>query len=80
MYYSSIRSAKIVLDVVTGQSKGYGFVRFVDESEQQRALEEMTGEIWYERRILISSGSKPIRVSIATPKHRFVSLILDVLV
>ena len=42
-------------------SKGYGFVRFTDPSEQQRALVEMPGQV---------CGLRPIRVSIATPRHR----------
>lgn len=42
-----------------GDSRGYGFVRFADETDQQRALTEMQGVI---------VGSKPIRVSIAAPK------------
>jgi hypothetical protein len=41
--FHSCKSAKIMLDPVTGVSKGYGFVRFTDESDQQRALVEMHG-------------------------------------
>jgi RNA recognition motif-containing protein len=60
-YYSSIRSAKVVLDLNTGVSKGYGFVRFGDQVEQRNALAQMKG---------VLCGSRPIRVSIATPKNR----------
>lgn len=42
--FPSCRGAKIVLDPLTQLSKGYGFVRFADESEQQRALMEMNGQ------------------------------------
>jgi RNA recognition motif-containing protein len=59
-YYTSIRSAKVVLDLNTGLSKGYGFVRFGDEFEQRNALVQMKG---------VLCGSRPIRVSIATPKN-----------
>ena len=41
--FLSCKSAKIMLDPVTGVSRGYGFVRFTDESDQQRALIEMHG-------------------------------------
>jgi hypothetical protein len=41
--FHSCKSAKIMLDPVTGVSKGYGFVRFTDEADQQRALVEMHG-------------------------------------
>lgn len=32
-----------MIDKLTGRTKGYGFVRFGDESEQQRAMSEMNG-------------------------------------
>ncbi|XP_038689375.1 polyadenylate-binding protein RBP45C-like isoform X2 [Tripterygium wilfordii] len=41
--YASVKGAKVVTDRTTGRSKGYGFVRFGDESEQQRAMTEMNG-------------------------------------
>jgi len=59
--YNSIRCAKVVLDE-SGFSKGYGFVRFGSESEQQQALGSMTGEM--------GLGSKPIKVSMANQKSR----------
>ncbi|KAG0235043.1 tRNA selenocysteine 1-associated protein 1 [Actinomortierella wolfii] len=55
--YLSCRSAKIMTDPTTG----YGFVRFGDESEQLRALHEMQG---------VYVGSRPIRISMATPKNK----------
>ncbi|KAG2222515.1 hypothetical protein INT45_012829 [Circinella minor] len=59
--YRSCKSAKIMTDPRTGLTRGYGFVRFIDQSDQQRALIEMQGFI---------IGSRPIRVSVATPKNR----------
>ncbi|KAF9577086.1 hypothetical protein BGW38_007932 [Lunasporangiospora selenospora] len=59
--YLSCRSAKIMTDASTGASRGYGFVRFGDESEQLRALHEMQG---------MYVGSRPIRISMATPKNK----------
>ena len=44
---------QVVLDE-SGFSKGYGFVRFGNEQEQQHALGCMTGEM--------GLGSKPIKV------------------
>jgi RNA recognition motif-containing protein len=41
--FASSNSAKIMLDPGTGVSRGYGFVRFTDEADQQRALIEMNG-------------------------------------
>jgi len=59
--YQTVRCAKVVLDE-SGFSKGYGFVRFGAESEQQHALGNMTGEL--------GVGSKPIKVSMANQKNR----------
>ena len=55
---------QVITDPVTGRSKGYGFVRFGNESERDRALGEMAGH-------LISN--RPIRVSIATAKKNTVT-------
>lgn len=52
-YYSSVISSKIVLDPKTRLSKGYGFVRFKDPNEANRALTEMNGKML---------KSKPIKV------------------
>jgi RNA recognition motif-containing protein len=48
-------------DPISGMSRGYGFVRFTDESEQQRALTEMQG---------VYCGNRPMRISTATPKNK----------
>ncbi|KAF2839358.1 RNA-binding domain-containing protein [Patellaria atrata CBS 101060] len=59
--FPSCKSAKIMSDPLTGMSRGYGFVRFSDESEQQRALVDMQG---------VYCGNRPMRISTATPKNK----------
>ncbi|KAJ3188591.1 hypothetical protein HDU85_004305 [Gaertneriomyces sp. JEL0708] len=59
--YISCKSAKVVTDPATGMSRGYGFVRFSDETEQQRAMTEMQGQY---------CGSRAMRISMATPKNK----------
>lgn len=59
--YPSCKSAKIMTDPITGLSRGYGFVRFGDEGDQQRALTEMQG---------VYCGNRPMRISTATPKNK----------
>ena len=44
-HYSSVKGAKVITDHITNRSKGYGFVRFGDEGEQQRAMTEMNGVV-----------------------------------
>ncbi|KAJ3029246.1 hypothetical protein HDV00_009690 [Rhizophlyctis rosea] len=59
--YATCKSAKVVTDPNTGQPRGYGFVRFWDENEANRAITEMQSVI---------CGSRPMRISVATPKTR----------
>lgn len=57
--YPSVRGAKVVTDPNTGRSKGYGFVKFADENERNRAMTEMNG---------VYCSTRPMRISAATPK------------
>ncbi|XP_038653053.1 tRNA selenocysteine 1-associated protein 1-like [Scyliorhinus torazame] len=57
--YPSCRGGKVVTDT-SGNSRGFGFVRFSDEAEQKKALEECQNSK--------GLGGKPIRISIAVPK------------
>jgi RNA recognition motif-containing protein len=43
-YYTSIIGTKIIVDPVNKTSKGYGFVKFSDYIEAQRAVSEMNGK------------------------------------
>ncbi|KAJ3412948.1 hypothetical protein HDV05_008736, partial [Chytridiales sp. JEL 0842] len=59
--YESCKSAKVVTDPNTGMSRGYGFVRFGSEIDQQRSMAEMQGQF---------CGSRPMRIAPATPKNK----------
>lgn len=63
--YQSVKGAKVVTDRVTGRSKGYGFVKFGDEREQQRAMTEMNGVLCSTRpmRIGPAANKKPMTAS-----------------
>lgn len=50
---------QVITDPISSRSKGYGFVRFGNEGERDRALSEMAGHI---------ISNRPVRVSIATAK------------
>nr|KJB09397.1 hypothetical protein B456_001G139100 [Gossypium raimondii] len=58
-HYQSVRGAKVVTDPNTGRSKGYGFVKFADEMERNRAMTEMNG---------VYCSTRAMRISAATPK------------
>ncbi|KAI8880638.1 RNA-binding domain-containing protein [Backusella circina FSU 941] len=69
--YPSCHSAKIMTDPITGLSRGYGFVRFLNQMEQHDAVMEMNG---------IVCSNRPMRVSYATPKNnsaRYLQLALQ---
>ncbi|EOY14556.1 RNA-binding protein 47C isoform 3 [Theobroma cacao] len=57
--YSSVKAAKVVIDANTGRSKGYGFVRFGDDTERSQAMTEMNG---------VYCSSRPMRIGAATPR------------
>ena len=42
--YNSVINSKIIVDPSTKISKGYGFVKFSDKSESERAILEMNGQ------------------------------------
>jgi len=67
--FQSIVSAKVVLDD-TGFSKGFGFIRFGNEQEQQTAMTSMMG--------VTGLGGKPIKVSIAVQKTKVEEPSMDI--
>ncbi|KAM3073448.1 RNA recognition motif-containing protein [Clarireedia jacksonii] len=56
-----LKHATVVLDPVTKQSKGYGFVTFADAEDAQRALDEFNGH---------SFQGRKMRIEIAQPRSR----------
>lgn len=62
--FTSTRSAKVMLDTTTGRSMGFGFVRFLDEADCQRALVEMQGVTITSR----SGNGRPVRLNPANPR------------
>jgi len=42
-FYKSVSSSKVIVDPITKESKGYGFVMFNDFNESQNALSQMNG-------------------------------------
>ncbi|GAB4826605.1 Polyadenylate-binding protein rbp45 [Ancistrocladus abbreviatus] len=75
--YPSVKSAKVVIDRTTGRTKGYGFVKFADESEQLNAMTEMNGVLCSTRPMRIgpaankknTSGTASYQTTQGTPKE-----------
>ena len=56
--YGTVSSAKIITDRFSGQSRGFGFVEMDDDSEGQRAIQELN-DAEYDGRTLAVSVAKP---------------------
>ena len=55
-----VESARVITDRDTGRSKGFGFVQFVDEANNQKAIDQLDGK---------ELDGRPINVSVARPKE-----------
>lgn len=60
--FPSVKAAKVVFDANTSRSKGYGFVRFGDDSERSQAMTEMNG---------VFCSTRAMRIGAATPRKSF---------
>ncbi|XP_071827517.1 cytotoxic granule associated RNA binding protein TIA1-like isoform X5 [Apostichopus japonicus] len=58
--YGLVADARVVKDMNTGHSKGYGFVAFARESDAENAMKQMSGAVL---------GGKPIRTNWASRKQ-----------
>lgn len=66
--YGTVEEAKIILDRVTKVSRGYGFVKFSNEEEAQKAIEGLNGKTLEtgtgEPKLLHVAVSKPPKVEV----------------
>ncbi|WP_319502878.1 RNA-binding protein [uncultured Draconibacterium sp.] len=56
--YGEVASAKIIMDKFTGRSKGFGFIEMEDDSEANKAIEELNNAEVAGRNIKVNE-SKP---------------------
>eukprot|EP00198_Chlamydomonas_reinhardtii_P008883 XP_001698220.1 predicted protein [Chlamydomonas reinhardtii] len=68
-YFPSVRSAKVMMDNITGRSKGFGFVRFAVEGERDRALNEMNGVFISSRQHTLSASAVSALAPCASNTH-----------
>lgn len=58
--YGAVDSVKIISDKFTGRSKGFGFVEMPNDSEAQKAIDELNGATVQGRSIVVNkSEPKP---------------------
>ncbi len=55
-----VESARVISDRDSGRSKGFGFVEFVNEEDNQKAIDQLDGK---------ELDGRPINVSVAKPKE-----------
>ena len=55
-----VTSARVVTDRETGRSRGFGFVEFADEANNQKAVDQLNGK---------ELDGREINVSLARPKE-----------
>ena len=55
-----VSSARVITDRDSGRSKGFGFVEFVNEEDNQKAVDQLDGK---------ELDGRPINVSLARPKE-----------
>ena len=58
--FGNIMSARVVMDRMTGRSKGFGFVELEDDGLADEAVNKMNGQ---------TIGGRPVRVSEAKPQE-----------
>ena len=58
--FGNIASARVVMDRMTGRSKGFGFVELEDDRAADDAISKMDGQ---------TIGGRPVRVSEAKPQE-----------
>mgnify|MGYP001768153376 CR=1 FL=1 len=56
--YGSVKDARIVMDKMSGRSKGFGFVVMDDNSEAQKAIDELSGAT-LEKRPMVVNEARP---------------------
>jgi RNA recognition motif-containing protein len=59
--YGQVASARVVMDKITGRSKGFGFVEMPDRAEAQKAIDATNG---------VDFKGRPLRVNESQPKPR----------
>ena len=57
--YGDVVSAKLIMDRETGRSKGFGFVEMSNNSEAQKAMEDLNGNT-VDQRLTTSPPSEPL--------------------
>ncbi|UCG28280.1 MAG: RNA-binding protein [Bacteroidales bacterium] len=58
--YGTVSSAKIITDKLSGRSRGFGFVTMENQVEASKAIKELNGATWENRKLFVNEA-KPKR-------------------
>lgn len=73
--FGTIRSADIVTDIMSGRSKGFGFVTMVSEDEAQNAIRELHNQVIFGDDELVSDYNSPDLINENSQKKIQLSII-----
>ncbi len=54
--YGEVTSATVIMDKISGRSRGFGFVEMADDAEAQKAIEELNGAELSGRTIVVNKA------------------------
>lgn len=54
--FGTVNSVNIITDKFTGKSKGFGFVTMDDPDEAQRAIKELNGATFENRKLIVNEA------------------------
>jgi len=54
--YGKVDSAKVIMDKFTGRSKGFGFVEMTDQSDANKAINDLNGATLEEREMVVNEA------------------------
>lgn len=61
--FGEVKSAKIIKDQATGQSKGFGFVEMSSNDAGQQAMQELNGKDVEGRKMIVNEARPPQKKS-----------------
>ncbi|MCE7066443.1 RNA-binding protein [Dyadobacter sp. CY326] len=68
--FGTVSSAKIIIDKITRQSKGFGFIEMPDEEEARLAINNLNGADMYGRPLVVNeSQKKEARTDTGAPRR-----------
>jgi RNA recognition motif-containing protein len=66
--FGEVLSAKIVIDKITRQNKGFGFVEMPSDEEARKAITSLNGSEQMERKIVVNTAQPKAEIPKGKPK------------